>query len=469
MRFPTRLLTATVTATALLTTTAGIPTSAHADPPDGERRTYTGVIDGAKYRVEMPDSWNGTLVLFSHGFYPPDWAPKYVELAGRTETTKWLLDHGYALAASRFKNDGVGYVVEDAFDDQLAVLDWFDEHIGEPKRTVTNGLSQGATISTLLAERAPQRFDGVMTTCGGYDTAGEGNSALDITFVVKTLLAPGKDIDLVKADDPAASTQALVDAVKKARKTKLGRARLALAGAVANIPTWYNAHAPEPEGLRARINAQSLWVQWAYIFGLGPNGRVDLEARTGGNPSWNIGIDYTRQLAHSSQKTLVRKAYRAAGVEPHTDLRRLADAPRIRPDVRALAYQYRHGVASGRMTVPMLTLHTTGDGGAITAQERWYAKQVSRRGEPSKLRNLWLERGGHCSFSPADEIVTLQSLLERIDSGHWPKLTPRRLDNQVSSFPPLLQTVLDIGTNETKRMPPAFTRFNPPRFLRPSY
>lgn len=468
MRFPTRLLTAVTAIAALLTTIVGIPASAH-EASDAGRRTYTGVIDGAKYRVEMPDSWNGTLVLFSHGFYPPEWAPDYIELAGRTETVDWLLDHGYALAASRFKNDGVGYIVEDAFDDQLALLDWFGENIGEPQRTVTNGLSQGATISTLLAERAPHRFDGVMTTCGGYDTAGEGNSALDITFVVKTLLAPGKDIDLVEANDPAASTQALLDAVTKARKTKLGRARLALAGAVANIPPWYAAHEPEPEGLRAQIEAQSMWVQWAYIFGLGPNGRVDLEERTGGNPSWNIGIDYSRQLAHSSQKSLVRKAYRAAGVRPGGDLRRLADAPRIRPDVRALAYQYRHGIASGRMTVPMLTLHTTGDGGAITAQERWYAKQVRRRGEPAKLRNLWLDRGGHCSFSPADEIVTLQSLLERIESGKWPKLDPRRLDAQVSEFDPSLQTVLDIGTGETEPMPPAFTRFTPPRFLRPSY
>ena len=477
MRFTTRPLSIPIAITALLSTLVGVPTAATADE-DTDRRMYTGAvdrtehhgsIDGAEYRVEVPDSWNGTLVLFSHGFYPPEWAPDHIELAGRPETAQWLLDRGYALAASRFKSDGRGYVVEDGFDDQLALLDWFSENVGEPRRTISTGYSQGATIASLLAERAPHRFDGLMTMCGEYDTAGTWNTALDISFVVKTLLARGKDIDLVKADDPATSTQALVDAVTEARKTKLGRARLALVGAVANLPTWYAAHEQEPTGLRERINAQSLWVQWAYLSGLGPSGRVDLEERAGGNPSWNVGINYTRQLARSSQKSLVRKAYRAAGANPFRDLRRLARAPRIRPDGRALAYQYRHGVASGRMKKPIVTLHSTGDGGAITDQERWYAKQVRRRGEPDNLRQLWIERGAHCSFSPADEIVTLRSLLQRVESGTWPNLSPRRLDARVSRFAAPLQTVMDIGTGETQPMPPAFTRFSPPRFLRPSY
>jgi len=28
-----------------------------------ERRSYSGTIDGAQYRVELPARWNGTLVL----------------------------------------------------------------------------------------------------------------------------------------------------------------------------------------------------------------------------------------------------------------------------------------------------------------------------------------------------------------------------------------------------------------------
>jgi hypothetical protein len=43
--------------------------AAAADAADG-RRTYAGAIDGAAYRVEMPERWNGTLVLYSHGYLP---------------------------------------------------------------------------------------------------------------------------------------------------------------------------------------------------------------------------------------------------------------------------------------------------------------------------------------------------------------------------------------------------------------
>src|SRR5690349_18553300 len=66
------------------------------------RHSYTGSIDGANYRVETPDQWNGTLVIYSHPYYVPA-VPPGIGLANRPETEEWLLDHGYALAASEFK------------------------------------------------------------------------------------------------------------------------------------------------------------------------------------------------------------------------------------------------------------------------------------------------------------------------------------------------------------------------------
>ena len=49
-----------------------------------ERRCYTGTIDGAGFRAEVPRRWNGTLVLFSHGYYPAGFGiPEGVFLANR--------------------------------------------------------------------------------------------------------------------------------------------------------------------------------------------------------------------------------------------------------------------------------------------------------------------------------------------------------------------------------------------------
>jgi hypothetical protein len=143
-------------------------------------------------------------------------------------------------------------------------------------------------------------------------------------------------------------------------------------------------------------------------------------------------------------------------------------APRIAPDPGAVAFLYRHGVPLGTTPTPVLTLHTTGDGGAVTDQERSYADRVRRHGDPAQLRQLYVERGGHCSNNAAEEIVTLRTLLTRVESGHWPATSPRRLTAAAKALGPDYRLVMDIGTFEEAPMAPAFTRFTPPRFLRPS-
>jgi pimeloyl-ACP methyl ester carboxylesterase len=442
---------------------AAAPTAAVADG----RRSLTGVIDGAEFRVEVPEQWNGTLVLYSHGYYPENFPAFGIALANRPETEAWLLEHGYALAASDFKGR-TGYQVEQGLHDQIALLDWFEEQVGRPRRTVATAQSLGATIAVLLAERHPDRFAGVSTVCGVFDPSGTFNAVLDINFAVKTLLAPGQDIELVRVTDPARSTEALVRAVQQALTTPQGRARLALAGAFNNVPGWFSAHQPQPTDLTERIRQQAAWIQGAYIVGLGPSARVDLERRAGGNPSWNVGIDYRRQLARSDQKDLVKQAYRAAGLDLRADLDRLNAAPRIAADPDAVRYMRRFGVPQGTTPTPVITLHTTGDGGVVPGQERWYAEQVRGAGEPNKLRQLFVERGMHCSLSAAEEIVALRGLFERIDTGRWPTTTPRRLNAAAGGFDSRYHLVLDFGTFQDAPMPPAFTRYMPARFLRPS-
>jgi pimeloyl-ACP methyl ester carboxylesterase len=431
------------------------------------RRSYTGTIGAAKYRVELPERWNGTLVLFSHGYYPPEFAPEETLLANRVETENWLLDHGYALAASDFTGK-VGYVVKDAPRDQLALLDWFTANVGRPHRTISSGMSMGGDIAVLLAERNPGRVDGVLAQCAEFDGNGSWNTGLDITFAIKTLLAPDQGIELVKARDPVDSTNKLIAAVETAKSTKDGRARLALAAAFGAVPGWADAHAPAPTELVKRIEAQAAWLAGAYAWGIGPQGRADLEPRVGGNPSWNVGVDYGRLLARSGQRKLAEQAYRDAGLDLRADLDKLATAPRIRPDLGALADMYRDTIVRGTTPVPVLTMHNTDDGGAVVDQERWYAEQVRRNGDPSRLRQLYVNRGGHCAFSAADEVVALRGLETRINTGRWPDLSPNRLNATVAGFAPEYTKVLDFFKFTSEPMPPAFVNFTPPPFLRPS-
>lgn len=429
-----------------------------------QHRVHEGKIGNADFRVEVPDNWNGTLLLYSHGYYPESPGAPITMLANRMEDTpEWLLRNGFALAASEFEGR-YGYTVEPALRDQIALLDWFERNVGKPRRTIATGSSMGGGIAALLAERNPGRFDGVLAICSEFDPQGSWNTALDINFVVKTLLAEGKDIDLVKARDGQASTQALQQAVADARDDDAGRARIALAAAVGNITGWYSAHAPRPAD---QIDNQADWIYWAYISGLGPGkGRQDLESRAGGNPSFNTGVDYRRLLAKSDLVDEVRKAYTTAGLDLDKDLDKLARAPRIAPDPRAVGYMYRNGVASGRLSVPIVALHGTSDGGAPADQVRWYGDEIGR---PDRMRQLYVERGGHCGFSAAEELVSLKTLLHKLDTGRWPDTGPAGLNTAAAGYGEKYQNVFDFVAFDDKVMAPAFTTFTPPRFLRPSH
>ncbi|RSN45081.1 hypothetical protein DMC64_19675 [Amycolatopsis sp. WAC 04197] len=436
----------------------------------GERhRIHEGTIDGADYLVKVPKRWNGTLVLYSHGLYVDPWAPKQIMLATRPETESWLLDQGYALAASNYKGT-FGHAIEEALTDQIALLDWFETNVGKPRRTVTSGMSMGAVISLKLAENNPGRFDGVLAQCGEYDAHGTWNSALDMLFALKTLLAPDADIDLVRPRDPQAAQAALEAVVAEAQKTDAGRARIALAGALGTVPGWALAHEPEPTASADRLAQQAMWVTGAYLYGYGPGARPEIERRAGGNPSSNTGIDYRRQLVRSAGLDLVRQAYRTSGVELEADLDRLAAAPRISADPKAQAYMQRFTVARGTTPSPVLTTHTTGDGGAVAGQARWYGDQVRRDGDPALLRQTYVNRGGHCSFNAAEEIVLLRTLLSRADTGRWPSTEPHRLTaaaNALGSGYRLVPELFDPQGKE-KAMPPSFTRFAPAPHPRPS-
>ena len=446
--------------TVLLASLLVVP--AAADPPP---RTYSGELNGAEYLVKVPHRWNGTLVLFSHGYYPEAYPPPpgYVALSTAEATEGWLLDHGYALAASNFQ--GVtGFAVEPALRDQITLLDWFTTEVGRPHRTISSGMSMGGDIAVLLAERNPHRIDGVLAQCGEYDPLGSWNVALDINFAVRTLLTDDDAIELVKPTNPHATVDALHAGIESALTSKAGRAKLSLVAALGNVPGWISAHEPAPTTLTGKIQAQAQWVDQAYVQGVGAFGRVDLERRAGGNPSWNVGIDYRRQLALSGQLDLVRTAYRAAGRDLDADLADLNAAPRIAPDPRAVAYLYRNTVPRGTTPAPVVTLHNPADGGAVADQVGWYAGRTDDR----KVRHLWADRGNHCAFSTAEEVTALRALEHRIDTGRWADTSPARLNAAATTFAPEYHVVKDIITWADKQLPPAFVRHTPATFQRPS-
>jgi pimeloyl-ACP methyl ester carboxylesterase len=415
--------------------------------------------DGARYLIEVPARWNGTLVLYSHGYSTSE--TDDATDAGDPVTGKWLLDHGYALAGTSYAH--AGWALQEAFFDQVHVLDVFDQLIGRhPGRTIAWGHSLGGIITAGLIQRNPERFDGALPMCGVLSGGvATWNVALDGAFVFKTLLSPGttypKLVHYTAAEIPVnlVTANTIIDA---AQQTPAGRARIALMAAVGNLPGWFTGDPVEPADSdhAAREFAQYRWqrfVDFPFLFGA----RVDLEARARGNPSWNTGVDYRAQLRKSTNNATVAALYKQAGLDLDADLDRLAMAPRIADDTGAVDYMVDHIVFDGELSGrPVLTLHTSADGLVQVEQEDAYAEVVETVPHQNRLlEQVYVHRAGHCQFTPGETVAALLALVQRIEGKKWRGTDPDSLNASARSLGGLLNPV-----------PPAYFGYEPAEFPR---
>jgi pimeloyl-ACP methyl ester carboxylesterase len=429
--------------------------------------TLTGSLpDGATYLIQVPDNWNGTLVLYSHGIVIPG-SPNPARDVGDPLTGQYLLGHGYALAGSSYAT--TGWAVQDGLADQIATLDVFGRLVGHPGRTIAWGHSLGGMITAGLLQHYPDRFAGALPMCGPTGgSVGTWNQALDAEVVFQQLLAPPGPLQLVHVTDPALNLQIAQQTLTAAQATPAGRARVALAAALADIPGWFTPGSPEPAP--TDYDAQETnQFQWEAQVGV-PSafaGRADVEARAGGNPSWTTGVNYQKELENSADYAEIQGLYAEAGLSLDADLATLQAAPRIAADPAAVGYLTRNIAFNGQLGGrPVLTLHTTGDGWVVDQNEQAYRAAVQDAKDAQLLRQAFVHRAGHCSFTPAETIAAFQTLIDRIDHGAWTGSNdPGTLNDQASALGPSLNVLL-IGTNLVP-LAPAFVSFEPSPFLRP--
>jgi pimeloyl-ACP methyl ester carboxylesterase len=415
--------------------------------------SQTGSINGAAYLIEIPANWNGDLLLYSHGYVVPG-SPNPPRDVLDPLTGGYLKSQGYALAGSAYRT--TGWSVHEALEDQIALLDFFDDTFGKPRETFAWGHSLGGMITAGLVQRDPRRFAGALPMCGVLaGGVGAWNVALDGEFVFKTLLAPTSDLQLVNITRPEANLALAETVLAQAQQTAQGRARVALAAAVGDLPGWFSPASPEPAAndFTTREANQFLWdSQVDFPFGF--DFRAELEGRAGGNPSWNTGVNYRAQLEKSINRDEVQALYAQAGLSLDEDLETLAHTSRISASRQAVRYLTRNIVFNGDLDdVPVLTLHTTGDGLVQNQDEQAYASIVDDR---DLLRQTFVHRAGHCSFTPGETIAAFNALVARVHSGHWSGLSPADLNAAAAA----LGTPFNVA-------PPAYLAFKPTVFPRP--
>jgi pimeloyl-ACP methyl ester carboxylesterase len=420
--------------------------------------------DGATYLIQVPSNWNGTLILYSHGYVIPG-SNNPAEDVGDPITGSYLLASGYALGGSSFAT--TGWAVEQALPDQISVLDKFQTLVGKPKRTIAWGHSLGGLITAGLVQNYPSRFDAALPMCGVIaGGVGVWNEALDAAFAFDVLLGKKAGLQLVNIKNPANNFAKAEKLLNKTQKSKPGRARIALASALGDLPGWFDPLSKEPgtADYTAWEKNQYLWLQqvdFPFAFYL----RAELEGRAGGNPSWNNGISYSTQLQASADYAEVKGLYQKAGLNLESDLAELENAKRIRADQSAIDYLKKNIIFDGDIGFPVLTMHTKGDGLAVVENETAYGDVVREAGNSKLLRDLFIHRAGHCEFTPAETLAAFAALSYRLDKGDWPDLSAATLNDAATALGSKYNVLLVDG----KKVPvaPAYIKFTPGPFLRP--
>jgi pimeloyl-ACP methyl ester carboxylesterase len=459
------LLLAGVAVSAPSAAAAVSPATCPAPIVPGDTVLCGSLQDGATYLIEVPAQWNQTLFLYSHGYVTPG-SNNPAQDVGDPVTGGWLLSHGYAIAGSSYST--TGWAIQQALPDQKATLDLFSAQVGNPQHTIAWGHSLGGIITAGLIQTYPDSFSAALPMCGvlagGVAT---WNAALDGAFAFQQLSDPS--IQVTGITNPLANLQKAESDIAAAQKTAAGRARIALGAALGDTPGWFTPLSAEPaaKDFAGQEANQFQWdtnVDFPFIFAF----RAELEARAGGNPSWNTGVDYAHQLAISPNASEVRALYKAAGLNLQADLRKLNNATRITADPSAVNYLASNISFNGKLTMPVLSMHTIGDGLVIPQNEQAYASVVRRAGRAFLLRQVFVNRAGHCAFTPAETITAAQQLLHRMLTGHWQdsSLTPGSMNNAAADLGPNF----NIFSSGGKIVPvaPAFTAFQPSNYPRPS-
>ncbi|MBU6535010.1 hypothetical protein HZS56_28555 [Streptomyces sp. A108] len=419
--------------------------------------TCTGgeLADGTPYRFVVPDRWNGVVLV----------GLDFVSEAADDPLTAALTGRGYAVGGT--SRDVTGWRIADAVDNQASALGRFEEAVGPPRWAIASGRSMGGFVSAGAAQVHPDVFDAAVPFCGGLGgSVGQWNQKLDTVFTLKHLLFP--DSALPVTEIPADTERATADwrsALAAAQAAPAGRARIALAAAVGQLPGWGleadGTATPVPDPGDAEAVQEGMYLALAggsqpYI-GQAMSSRRSIETLAGGNPSWNTGVDYARQFAAAGpeQRRTVRKLYSRAGLDVRADLGTLSRAPRIAADPAAVAYLEKGIVFDGDLRIPVLTVNPIGDQISTVAQQQAYGEAVRAAGNAALLRQSYVRTVGHCTFTPGEQVAAITAMTERLTTGRWSDAaTPAGLNRRAG---------------EAGEEPGRYVHYRPPVFNRPYF
>jgi hypothetical protein len=152
-----------------------------------------GATDGgALVKIEVPDVWNGGLVIYNHGFdlgaivpSPPSLGP----------LAALQLSEGYAVAASSYQQNG--WALYKTKNDLQNLVGVFKANFGEPSEVYVHGFSLGGIVTAQGIEKANLgNVVGAYPACGAMAGSRSWDGGLDLRLIYDAICddVPGASI-----------------------------------------------------------------------------------------------------------------------------------------------------------------------------------------------------------------------------------------------------------------------------------
>ena len=373
-------------------------------------RADFGHLGGAVYQVEMPARWNGRLVLWMHG---------YEELGTEAHVTapdirRYLIGHGYAWGASSFSSTSL--IPGRSTDETAALWDYFARKYGRPERTYVIGLSMGGMAANIAAERYANRFDGALGLCGSAaQTPAVENIA---NFFAAGAYAAG--VTKAEFDANTRIGNLIRERIQPALRAPAARARFENI----MIDLTGGPRAFDREGFRAEEETNWRRAEQLVASHLAPNrGTV----------------------------------YRLGPLSDVTSAAFNRAALRLTTNAKLLRTFVDGNETTGELRMPLLTLHTTGDGQVPIDQAQILQRRVDAAGKGDLLVQRVVRDPGHCGFTNEEWVASFEALVRWVEKGTRPAGTDV-LDTDLRTLDRAFELSPRAGTPQADAIPGADDR-----------
>jgi pimeloyl-ACP methyl ester carboxylesterase len=348
-----------------------------------EPKIETGTINGAAYRIDVPDRWSGGLVVYCHGYNPQ---PGKFNDQKLPPELRVFLDQGYALAQSGYAAGG--WAIQEAIVDTESLRRFFVGKYGQPKETYITGHSMGGFLTMMLMETYPSTYDAGLPLCGplASPTAFMSRGAFD-SLVLFNYYFPGVLPDPTKIPKDFVNNREV--------RTKVEEALDAAPEKAAALRRFHDSN------LKSNKDLASTTVFVVYLV-------KELDERAGGNPFDNRNVIYNGTLDDNAVNAAI---------------------PRYAADPKAVAYLRSYYTPNGRIQHPMLAIHTSYDPLVPVWIPNTYESIVETAGTSNLFVQQYVKHDGHCAMT-AEEISRGFSQLRdwkskgtRPQGGEVPKLS----------------------------------------------